>query len=107
MVFHARLLQFLISQLLEYNKLEVFLEGWLHSIESDRMLILFESKNEYQPKISRLDASSMHCARIALDVVQKSQCGQGLCDFRLLDQQARRTLFVFCSNLDIQVPIHC
>ena len=39
MVFHTKLLQFSIFQLLESNKLEVFLEGKLHSIESDRMLI--------------------------------------------------------------------
>ena len=40
-------------------------------------------------------------------VVQRSQCIQGLCDFHLLDQQARRTPFVFCSNFDLQVPFHC
>ena len=32
---------------------------------------------------------------------------QDLCDFRLLNQWARRILSVFCSNLDLQVPIHC
>ena len=32
----------------------------------------------------------MLCARIARDVVQRSQYVQGLCDFHLLDQQARR-----------------
>ena len=58
-----------------------------------------------QPKIPRLGASSMHCARIALDVVQRSQYIQGLCDFHLLDQQARRTLFVFCSNSDLNQSI--
>ena len=42
MLFHVGLLQFSVWQLLEYNKLEVFLEGWLQSIESDRMSILSE-----------------------------------------------------------------
>ena len=41
----TRLLQSSISQLLEYNKLEVCLEGQLHSIESDRMSILLESQD--------------------------------------------------------------
>ena len=49
----------------------------------------------------------MHCANIVLDVVQRSQYVQDLCEFRLLDQWARRILPVFCSNLDLQVPIHC
>ena len=71
------------------------------------MLILSELQDQNQPKIPRLGASSMHCARIALDVVQRSQYVQDLCDFRLLDQQARRTLSVFCSNLNLQVSIHC
>ena len=30
-----------------------------------------------------------------------------LCGFRLLDQQARRTQIVFCSNSGLQVSIHC
>ena len=42
MISHTKLLQSSISQLLVYNKLEVFLEGWLHSIEFDRMSILFD-----------------------------------------------------------------
>ena len=61
------------------------------------------AQDQYRPKIPRLGASSMHCACIARDVVQRSQYVQGLCDFHLLDQQARRTLFVFCSNIDLQV----
>ena len=107
MIFHTKLLQSSISQLLEYNKLEVFLEGQLHSIVSDRMLIPLQSQGRYQPKIPRLDVSSMHCANIVLDVVQRSQYVQGLCDFHLLDQWARRILFVFCLNPDLQVSIHC
>ena len=86
MISHIRLLQSSISQLLEYNGLEVFLEGQLHSIEFDRLSILFESQDQYQPKMPRLDDSSMHCARISLDVVQRSQYVQDLCDFRLWDQ---------------------
>ena len=39
MIFQTKLLQSSISQLLEYNKLEVFLEGSLHSIVFDRMFI--------------------------------------------------------------------
>ena len=86
MISHFRLLQSSISQLLEYNKLEVFLEGQLHSIESDRRSILFESQDQYQPKIPRLDVSSMHCASIVLDVVQRSQYVQDLYVLYLLDQ---------------------
>ena len=52
----------------------------------------FDRKINIKPDIPRLDASSMHCARIALDVVQRSQYVQDLCDFRLLDQWARRIL---------------
>ena len=36
----------------------------------------------------------MHCARISLDVVQRSQYIQDLFDFCLLDQWARRILSV-------------
>ena len=32
----------------------------------------------------------MHCARIVLDVVQRSQYVQDLCDFRLLDQVGKK-----------------
>ena len=71
------------------------------------MSILSELQDQYQPKIPRLDVSSMHCARIALDVVQRSQYVQDLCDFRLLDQWARRILSVSCLNPDLQVSIHC
>ena len=80
---HTRLLQFSISQLLEHNKLEVFLGD---SIESDRMSILFQSQDQYQPKIPRLDVSSMRYASIVLDVVQRSQSVQDLHDLCLLDQ---------------------
>ena len=45
MIFHLRLLQSSISQLLESNKLEEFLEEYLHSIESDRMSIPCESQD--------------------------------------------------------------
>ena len=49
----------------------------------------------------------MYCARTVLDVVQRNQHIQDLSDLCVLDQQAKRTLFVFCSNFDLQVPIHC
>ena len=73
----------------------------MHSIVSDRMLIPLQSQDQYQPKIPRLDVSSMHCARISLDVVHRSQKVQDLHDLCLLDQWARRILFVFCSNPDL------
>ena len=79
----------------------------MHSIVSDRMSILSESQGQYQPKIPRLDVSSMHCAGIVHDVVQKSQYVQDLNVLCLLDQWARRILFVFCLNPDLQVSIHC
>ena len=107
MISHTQLLQSSISQLLEYNKLEVFLEGYLHSIVFGRMSILFESQDQYQPRIPRLDAPSMHCAHIALDVVQRSQYVQDLDVLCLWDQQARRILFVSCLNPDLEVSIHC
>ena len=62
-VFQIRLLQFSISQLLKCNRLEVSLEK-MHSILSDRTSILLCSKDQYQAKKQRLDASSMHCACI-------------------------------------------
>ena len=105
MVFHTRLLQSSISQILENIKLEVFLGGQLHSIVSARMSIPFLI--ECQPKIPRRHVSSMQCANIVLDVVQRSQYVQDLHDLCLLDQWARRTLFVFCLNPDLQVSIHC
>ena len=46
-------------------------------------------------------------ARIGHDAVQSNQYSLDLCDFRLLDQQARRTQIVFCLNFDLQVSIHC
>ena len=48
------------------------------------MSIPFESQDQYQPKIPRLDVSSMHCASIVLDVVQRSQHVQDLHDLCLL-----------------------
>ena len=61
-------------------------------------------QDQYRPKIPRLDVSSILCACIVRDVVQRSQYILGLCDFHFLDQQIRRTLFVFFSNFDLQVP---
>ena len=77
MISHTRLLQFSISQLLEYNKLEMFLGEQSHSIESDRMSILSESQDQYQPKVPRLDVSSMRFAGIVHDVVHSSQTFSG------------------------------
>ena len=65
------------------------------------------SQINIDPKIQYLDVSSMHFASIVHDAVQSSQYFLDLCDFRLLDQQARRTQIVFCSNSDLQVSIHC
>ena len=61
MFFFSRLLQSSISQLLKYNKLEVFLGGQLYSIVFDRMSILFASKGQNQPKIPRLDVLLTFC----------------------------------------------
>ena len=46
----------------------------------------------------RFDVSSMHGARIAFDVVQRSQYVQDLHDLCLLNQCVNRILFVFCLN---------
>ena len=64
----------------------MFLEGWLHSIEFDRMLILSESQDQYQPNIPRLDVSPMRHAGIAHDEVHSSQSFQDLCALYLWDQ---------------------
>ena len=48
--------------------------------------------DQYQPKIPRLDASSMHCARIALDVVQRSQSLQDLEDLSLGSMGKKNTV---------------
>ena len=69
------------------------------------MSILFESQDQYQPKIRRLDVSSKHCASIVLDVVQRSQYVQDLDVLCPKDQCARRILFVSCLNPDFQVSI--
>ena len=55
MISHIRLPQSSISQLLEYNKPEVFPEGRLHSIESDRICQSFlNRKINVNPKYSVL-----------------------------------------------------
>ena len=64
----------------------MFLEGLLHSIESDRMLILSELQDQYQPNIPRLDVSSMRYAGVVHDVVHSSQSFQDLCALYLWDQ---------------------
>ena len=51
-----------------------------------RMLIRYESKDQYQPNFPRLDVSSMRYAGTVLDVVQRSQYVQDLHDLCLLDQ---------------------
>ena len=50
MLSYVKLIQSSIWQLWEYNKLEVFLEKWLHSIVSDRMSILLNSKININPE---------------------------------------------------------
>ena len=45
----------------------------MHSIVSDRMSIPFESQDQCQPKIPRLDASSIHFEGIVHDVVHSNQ----------------------------------
>ena len=54
------------------------------------MSILSESQDQYQPKIPRLDVSSMHCARTSLDVVQRSQYVQDLHDLCLLGSMGKQ-----------------
>ena len=46
---------------------------------SDRMLIPFESQDQYQPNIPRLDVSSMRYAGIVRDVVHSCQSFQDPC----------------------------
>ena len=68
------------------HRLEVFLERWLHSIDFDRMLILSESQDQYQPNTPRLDVSSMRYASIVQDVVHSSQSFKDINDLCLWDQ---------------------
>ena len=49
----------------------------------------------------------MHCARIVLDVVQRSQYVQDLHDLLSLGSMGKKILFVFCLNPDLQVSIRC
>ena len=58
------------------------------------MSILFESQDQYQPNIPRLDVSSLRCASIVHDVAHSSQSLQDLDALCLWDQQAERILFV-------------
>ena len=62
---------------------EVFLEGWLHSIVSDRMSILSELQDWCRPNIPRLDVSSKRYAGIVHDAVHSSQSFQDPSDFCL------------------------
>ena len=66
-----------------------------------------DSKINIDPKIPYLDVSSMHFASIVHDAVQSGRYTLDLCGLLFLDQQARRTQIVFCSNSDLQVSIHC
>ena len=80
----------------------------MHSIVFDRMSIPFESQDQYPTKMLRLDVSSMHCARIVLDVVQRSQYVQDPCDFLSLGPIERKnTVCLLLKNLDLKVSIHC
>ena len=103
--FRRRLFQFSVSQLLEYNQLVVFLEGWLHSIEFDRMSILSQSQDRCRSNIQRLDVFSMHYAGIVHDVVIFKSIFKDPCDFCPEDQQAGRILSVSCLNSDLQIII--
>ena len=84
------------------HQAEVFLEGWLHSIESDRMSILSEWQDRCRPNIPRLWASSMRYASFVQDMAHSSQSFQDLYALCPWDQQTERILFVSCSNSDLQ-----
>ena len=56
------------------------------SIEFDRMSILSELQDQYQPNIPRLGVSSMRYAGIVHDVVHSSQFVQDLCALCPWDQ---------------------
>ena len=75
---------FSLTKLLEYNKLEMFLEGWLHSIESYRMLILSELQDQYQPNFTApwcfFHALCKYCARRG---TEKSIFSGSLCSLSL------------------------
>ena len=72
-LFRIGLLQSSISQLLDYNKLEVFLEGWLHSIVSDRISILSESQDWCRPNTLCFDVCSILSACTKQDAVHSGQ----------------------------------
>ena len=110
MIFHIGLLQSSISQFLDFNELEVFPERKLHSILFDRMLILLWW---FERSISTQNTASWYffhavCTYFARRGTEKSiNIFRIFMIFYLLDQWARRILSVFCSNLDLQVSIHC
>ena len=58
----------------------------MHSIESDRMSILSEFQDQYQPNIPRIGVSSMRYAGIVHDVVHSSPSRQDLCALCPKDQ---------------------
>ena len=71
------------------------------------MLIFSQYQDWCRPNILHLDVSSKFYACIALNMVQRSQYVQDIHDLCLLDQWARRILFVSCLNPYLQVSIRC
>ena len=72
----------------------------LQSFFDDSMININPEYRILMPFPSVLHVSCMtryRSSRYALD----------LCGLLFLDQQARRTQIVFCSNFDLQVSIHC
>ena len=61
-----------------YNKLDVFLERWLHSIEFDWVTILVESQDQCQCNVPDPDVLPALCRYFVHDVIQWSQSLQDL-----------------------------
>ena len=88
--------------------------GWKCSLKNNcaRSFLIehqsfFDSKINIDSKYFILMFLPCIFANIVRDVVQRSQYILGLCDFNFLDEQERSTQIVFCSNFDLQVPVHC
>ena len=65
-----------------------------------------DSQININPEYSLLMPFSKCFARIGHDAARSNQYFLDLGDFRLSDQQARRTHIVFCLNFDLQVSIN-
>ena len=81
---------------------------WKYPLKDDCVRsCLIELQSYFDDSKININPESKCFARIGHDAAKNNRYFLDLCDFRLLDQQARRTQIVFCLNFDLQVSIHC